>query len=137
MIDSGKPLWIVLGWQVVITLALATLGAWLTGLHGAISALLGGAVAIAGGIVFAYLARPPKTRSQHPGMAWDGLGRILKAEGAKVLVIVLLLWLVLATYKDVVVVGFIGTFIIAVIIFSMAIFLRSPASLDSDKPNVN
>lgn len=137
MIDSGKPLRIVIGWQLVITLLLATLSAWTTGVHGAISAMLGGAVAIAGGIVFAYLARPPKTHPQHPVMVWDGLGRILKAEGAKVLVIVILLWLVLATYKDVVMVGFIGTFIVAVIVFSMAIFLRNPAQLDAGKQNVN
>lgn len=70
-------------------------------------------------------------------MAWDGLGRILKAEGAKVLVIVVLLWLVLATYKEVVLVGFIGAFIVAVVIFSMAIFLRNPAQIEAGKQNVN
>jgi ATP synthase protein I len=137
MVDSAKPLRVVLGWQVVATILLALIGAWLTGLHGAISALLGGAVAIAGGMVFAFLARPQKTISPNPGMAWDGLGRILKAEGAKVVVIVILLWLVLATYKEVVLVGFIGTFIVAVIIFSMAVFLRNPAQLDAGKPNVD
>ena len=137
MLDSAKPLRIVLGWQVVTTLSLAVIGGWLAGLHGALSALLGGAVAIVGGIVFAFLARPPKTQSPGPGTAWDGLGRILKAEGAKVLVIVILLWLVLATYQEVVLVGFIGTFIAAVIIFSMAIFLRNSAQLDAGKQNVD
>lgn len=127
----------VLGWQGVMTMLLAALGAWLGGMHGAISAILGGAVAIAGGVVFAYLALPQKTQSQNPGMAWDGLARILKAEGAKVLVIVILLWLVLVNYKEVVLVGFIGTFIAAVIIFSMAIFLRNPARIEAGKQNVN
>jgi len=128
---------IVLRWQCVATALLAVMGAWLAGLHGAISALLGGAVAIAGGMVFAFLARTPKTQSGDPGSAWDGLAWILKAEGAKVLVIVILLGLVLATYKEVVVVGFIGTFIVAVIIFSMAIFLRNPAQPDASKQNVD
>ncbi|TRZ57089.1 MAG: ATP synthase subunit I [Rhodocyclaceae bacterium] len=137
MLDSGKPLRIVLRWQAVATVLLAVMGAWLAGLHGAFSALLGGAVAIAGGMVFAFLARPPKAQSQDPGTAWDRLTRILKAEGAKVLVIVILLGLVLATYKEVVMVGFIGTFIVAVIIFSMAIFLRNPAQLNAGKPNVD
>lgn len=131
MFDSRKPLLTVLGWQVVMTVFSGGIGAWLAGVHGAISALLGGGVAIAGGAVFVYLALQQKTRSQHPGMAWDGLGRVLKAEGAKVLVIVILLWLVLATYKEVVLVGFIATFIAAVIIFSMAIFLRDPAQIDT------
>jgi len=137
MLDSGHPLRSVLRWQVVATMLLAVVGAWLVGLHGAISALLGGAVAVAGGLVFACLATPPKTQSRDPGLAWEGLGRILKAEGAKVLVIVTLLGLVLATYKEVVIVGFIGTFIVAVIIFSMAIFLRNPAQLDAGKQNVD
>jgi len=137
MFDSGKPLRIVLVWQVVATMLLAVIGAWLAGLHGAISAMLGGAVAIAGGVVFVLLAKPPKTRSPDPGIAWDGLARVLKAEGVKVLVIVALLSLVLATYRDVVIVGFIGTFIVAVIIFSMAIFVRNPAQLDSGKQNVD
>jgi ATP synthase protein I len=118
-----------------MTILLAMSSAWLVGLHGAISALLGGTVAIVGGLVFAYLAQPRKVQVQHPGMAWDGLGHLLKAEGAKVLVIIVLLWLVAANYQEVVMTGFIGTFIVAVIIFSMAIFLRNPAQLDAGKPN--
>ena len=90
-----------------------------------------------GGLTFALLARPRKAQIQTSAMAWDGLGQILKAEGAKVLVIIVSLWLVLATYKEVVMLGFIGTFILAVIIFSMAIFLRNPASLEAGKNNVN
>jgi len=137
MLDSAKPLRTVLRWQVVATALLAVIGAWLAGGHGALSALLGGAVAIAGGMVFAFLARPPKALSRESEMAWDGLAQILKAEGAKVLVIVVLLGLVLAMYKEVVLVGFIGSFIVAVIIFSMAIFLRNPAQIDAGKQNVD
>lgn len=137
MVDPRKPLRIVLGWQVAMTVLSSGIGAWLAGIHGAISALLGGGVAISGGVVFAYLALQHKMQPREPGMAWDGLGRILKAEGAKVLVMVILLWLVLATYKDVVLLGFIGTFIVAVIIFSMAIFLRNPAQLETGAQNVD
>ena len=64
-------------------------------------------------------------------MAWDKLGQVLKAEGAKVLVMVVSLWLILMTYKEVVLIGFIGTFILSVIIFSMAIFLRNPMTLEA------
>ncbi|MDD5175265.1 MAG: ATP synthase subunit I [Sterolibacterium sp.] len=137
MINPARPLRIVLCWQVVVSVLLAGLYAWLAGIHGAFSALLGGAVAMAGGLVFALLVRPKKTEVQMSVMAWDGLGHILKAEGAKVLVIVVLLWLVLATYKEVVLLGFIGTFILSVIIFSMAIFIRNPATLEAGKNNVN
>lgn len=137
MIDPAKPLRIVLGWQILVTMLLAGLCAWLAGVHGALSALLGGGVAMAGGFTFALLVRPRATEIQTSVLAWDGLGRILKAEGAKVIVIVVLLWSVLATYKEVVMLGFIGTFILSVIILSMAIFLRNPASLEAGKNNVN
>ncbi len=119
---------------------LAIPGAWLAGVHGALSALLGGAVAMAGGLVFSLLASSKIAQTQPAEMAWDGLSKVLKAEGAKVGVIVVLLWLVLAVYKDVVIIGFIGTFIVAVIIFSMAIFFRNPAMLElpeAGKNNVN
>ncbi|MFA7268515.1 MAG: ATP synthase subunit I [Sterolibacterium sp.] len=135
--DPAKPLRIVLGWQLVVTMLLAGIGAWLAGVHGALSAILGGAVAMMGGLTFTLLAKPQKASVQTSAMAWDGLGRILKAEGAKVLVMIVSLWLVLASYHEVVILGFIGTFILSVVIFSTAIFLRNPVSLEADKNNVN
>jgi len=135
--DITKPLRIVMAWQLVLTMLLAIVCAWLAGVQGAISAVLGGAVAMAGGLAFTWLASPKKIPSQTPEAAWDGLTRIFKAEAAKVGVIIALLWLVLTTYKDVVVLGFIGTFILAVITFSMAIFLRNPVSLETGKNHVD
>lgn len=138
--DPVRSLNTIMIWQTVATILLAILSAWLIGVHGAISALLGGAVALAGGIAFKMLAPSTKMSAQTADMAWAGLIGLLKAEGAKVGVIVVLLWLVLANYKEVVMLGFIGTFIVAVIIFSMAIFLRNPVLLESSeagKNNVN
>lgn len=131
MLDPIKPLRTVLGWQVVVTILLAGMSAWSVGVHSALSVLLGGAVGILGSLTFALFARPRKTPTPTSAMAWDKLGQILKAEGAKVIVMVIALWLVLATYKEVVMIGFIGTFILSVIIFSMAIFLRNPVSLEA------
>jgi hypothetical protein len=37
---------------------------------------------------------------------------------------ILLLWVVLATYRDVVAIGLIGTFIATVLIFTMAVWVR-------------
>jgi ATP synthase protein I len=42
-------------------------------------------------------------------------------------VMVILLWLVLTLYKDVVAVGFIGTFALTVLIFGMALFVTDDA----------
>lgn len=138
--DPVKSLQIALIYQVAITILLAVLSAWLAGVHGVISALLGGLVAMAGSLAFMLLAPSKSAQTQSPDMAWDGLSQILKAEGAKVGVIVILLWLVLVVYKEVVILGFIGTFIVAVVIFSMAAFFRNTTLLkipEAGKNNVN
>lgn len=141
--DPVKSLRIALVWQLVATIFLTLPVGWLAGVHGAISALLGGLVAMAGSLVFILLApaKDARSPSQPDGMAWDSLGRMLKAEGAKVGVIVVLLWLVPAVYKEVVLPGFIGTFIVSVVIFSMAAFFRNNAALlkipEAGKNDVN
>jgi ATP synthase protein I len=47
----------------------------------------------------------------------------LKAEGVKLGVIAILLWLVLALYADVAVPVFLGSFVVTALIFSMAFFV--------------
>ena len=49
---------------------------------------------------------------------------MFRAEAAKILVIVGGLWLVLSAYKDVVPAAFFTAFVITVIVFSMAFFVR-------------
>ena len=68
---------------------------------------------------------------------WDSLSAALRAEGVKLGVIVVQLWLVMAIYKQIVFMAFIGTFTVAVIIFSMAIFVRNPVSIETGRNNVN
>jgi len=48
----------------------------------------------------------------------------LRAEGVKLGLAIVLLWLVLATYSDVVVLAFLGSFMATIVIFSMAFFVR-------------
>lgn len=127
-----RPFRIIFGWQVVVTVFLAVIGAWVSGLQGALSAALGGLVAMVGGLVFCLLM-PRRTSAT----AWDALSAMLKAEGAKVGVMVALLWLVMKFFPGLVFIGFIGTFTVAVIIFSMAIFVRNPVNLDSGEPHVS
>ena len=52
------------------------------------------------------------------------LSAMLRAEAGKVLAIVGGLWLVLSTYPDMVPVAFFAAFIVTVIVFSMAFFVR-------------
>jgi ATP synthase protein I len=116
---GSKAVRTVLVWQLTVTAGLAAVAAGLAGRHGALSAALGGLVSFTAGLAFAAVAGAG--RSNHAGMAMLGA---LRAESVKIIVIVSLLWLVLATYKNVVIVAFIGTFIVATLVFSSAIFVR-------------
>ena len=49
---------------------------------------------------------------------------LFRAEASKILVIIVQLWLVLTTYKDVVPAAFFATFVITVLLFRMALFDR-------------
>jgi ATP synthase protein I len=114
-----RPIRTVLRWQVIATLAL-TATAWLaTGKHGALSAALGGLVATAAAVAFAAVA----SLGGAAGAA-TALLAVLRAEAVKVGLIVVALWLVLTTYKDVAVVWFIGSFLATVLILAMAPAVR-------------
>ncbi len=115
----SKPIRTVLRWQVATTATVALLAGYLAGIHGAISAALGGAVSILSGLAFAAAASLSKTKTVEATL----IGA-LRAEAAKIGVIVVLLWLVFVVYKDIVAAAFIGTFAVTVIIFSMAFFVR-------------
>ena len=103
------------GLQGLSTLAIAALSGWFAGLHGVLSALLGGAVSLAAGLGFVALAVRKKT----PRSAGEALYGALRAEAVKIVLTVFLLVLVLALYKQVVAVALIGTFIVTVVIFSV------------------
>lgn len=107
----------VIGLQVLATIIAASIAAWNAGPHGAISAALGGLISIIAGLVFVLLTARSKVRS-----AGEVLLVAFKAEAAKLFLAILLLWLVLASYQEVVVVGLIGSFVVSILIFSMALF---------------
>ena len=108
----------VLRWQLAATVVMALVGGLLAGLHGAISVLLGGAVvSVAAGVSMIVASLGART-SASPGGA---LLAMLRAEAVKIAVMVLLMWLVLSSYKDVVILGFIGSFIVSVGILATAI----------------
>lgn len=114
-----KPIRTVLRWQLLATAALTLVAGVLAGAHGALSAALGGAVSMFSGWASAVVASLGKAES-----AGGGLLAALRAETVKIGLIVILLWLVLATYNDVVVAAFIGTFAVTAVIFAMAFFVR-------------
>jgi ATP synthase protein I len=116
---KSKPIRTVLGWQLAATAAIALLSGGLEGVHGAVSAALGGAVGLAAGLGFAVVVQRNKDRS-----AGGTLVTALQAESVKIGLSVILLWMVLTTYTDVIAPACVGSFTLSILIFSMAFFVR-------------
>ena len=115
----SKPIRTVLRWQIVATTVLTAVAAVAVGLDGALSAALGGLISIGAGLVSAAVAALSKAES-----AGGVLLGALRAEGIKIGLMVILLWLVLATYRDVVALALVGSFALTALIFTMAFIVR-------------
>lgn len=109
----------IAGWQLLASAAVAGASGWLAGWHGVVSAFLGGIVNIAAGIVFAMLVRLGR-----PKTAAATVHTMIRAEAAKITLIVLQLWLVLTTYRDVVPAALLAAFVVTVAVSTAAIVLR-------------
>jgi len=115
----GFPVGRIAGWQLLATVALAAIAGWWAGLHGALSALLGGLVNITAGVVYAVVVGLRRAPS-----AGDTVRTMIRAEGAKITLIVLQLWLVLTTYRDVVPAALLAAFVVTVVVWTAAIVIR-------------
>ena len=115
----SKPIRTVLRWQLWATAILTLAAGLIAGVDGALSAALGGLVSVVAGAVSGLVAS--KARADSAGGV---VVAALTAEGVKIVLIVLLLWLVLMMYKGVVAVAFLGAFIVTVVIFALAFFVR-------------
>jgi ATP synthase protein I len=117
--QQPRPIRIVRRWQVIVTAALTLVAALLWGRDGAISAALGGGVNVVAGWVYGW--RVAQGEAKTPA---EALRTMLRAEGVKVLLIVVGLWVVLSSYKDIVHVAFFVAFVITVGVFAAAIAVR-------------
>lgn len=115
----SKPIRTVLRWQLLATAVLTLAAGVLAGAHGAVSAALGGVVSVCSGWVSGMVAMTGKADS-----AGGVLLAALTAEGIKIGLIVVLLWIVLTTYDDIVAPAFFGSFFVTILFFSMAFFVR-------------
>ena len=116
---SRKPYVAVLKGQALVTAGIAVVAGLLAGGHGALSAVLGGVVNITAGVVYAVVVL-----ASRPSTAGRALTTLFRAEASKILVILVQLWIVLATYKDVVLAAFLVAFVITVLLSSLALFVR-------------
>ena len=115
----SKAIRMVLLWQVVATGVIALCLGLLAGVHGAISGILGGLVSICAGLAFSVVVSLSRSDSLAATLV-----TAFRAEAVKVLTAVVLLWLVFSTYRDIVAIGFIGSFAVSILIFGMALFVR-------------
>ena len=115
----GKPILTVLRWQVAATAALVLIAAVLAGGHGAASALAGGLISITAGLASALVASIGEKKS-----AGGVVLGALRAEAVKIGLAILLLWLVLVNYSAAVVGALIAAFVVTLVIFAMAFFVR-------------
>ena len=116
---KSKPIRTVLAWQVIATVALALVSGLFEGPRGAVSAALGGAVGVLAGVGFAVVVQMSRDKS-----AGGTLVTALQAESVKIGLSVILLWVVLTAYGDVVAPACVGSFIVSILVFSMAFFVR-------------
>ena len=114
-----KPVLTVLRWQLAATAALVLFGALIAGEHGAASALAGGLISITAGLASAAVASMGNTKS-----AGGVVMGALRAEAVKLGLAMLLLWLVLVNYSQAVVGALIASFVVTLLIFAMAFFVR-------------
>ena len=117
--QSTKPYLAVLRWQALATGGLALVAWPWAGGHAALSATLGGLVNITAGVVYAVMVFISR-----PSTAGRAMTAIFRAEGSKILVIIVQLWIVLAAYKDVVVPAFLAAFVTTVLLSSVALHVR-------------
>jgi ATP synthase protein I len=124
----GKPVRTAVIWQALATAVLALVGALLAGVNGAFSAVLGGMVSMLSGVAATLIATRRTADS-----AGGALLTAARAEGVRVFLIVILLWVVMATYREVVAPAFFGAFVVTLLLFSAAFFVREDPS--SQRPN--
>jgi ATP synthase protein I len=116
---STRPFRAVLIWQAAATLVIAAIAGLWAGAQGALSAVLGGVINLSAGVVYAFVLAlaPGKT-------AGATVVAMFRAEAAKILVIIGQLWLVLATYKEVVLPALLAAFVVTVLLFRVALIVR-------------
>ncbi len=118
---STKPIRRVLQWQAAATVVIAAIAGLWAGPHGALSAVLGGVVNITSVVVYAVVL----AAISKPASAGGTVAALFRAEASKILVIIVQLWLVLVTYREVDFVVFFASFVITVLLFRMALFERN------------
>ena len=109
-----RPFRLAAAAQLLVTLLVAAAAASVSGGNAFLSASLGGGVGIAGLLAFAFVARRRSTS------AGDTVRVALRAEAAKIITVVLLLWACFSAYAGVSVPAFFIAFILSILLSGIA-----------------
>ncbi len=115
----GRAFRLTMAWQATASVALAVLAGIVAGKHGLLSAMLGGGIGVVGVFVFAMISR------RGTGASGSAMRVALRAEAAKILAIAVLLWVSFIAYHDMVVLAFLGAFVVSVLLSGLAFALSS------------
>ncbi len=116
---QSKALTKVFWWQAQATATIALVAGMVAGQHGVISAALGGATSMMAGVAAGLLLQRRRTR-----IAGDMVVVAIIAEAVRVGLMLASLGIIFASYDKVVSGSLIGAFVVTVLIFSMAFFVR-------------
>ncbi|MBS0300514.1 MAG: ATP synthase subunit I [Proteobacteria bacterium] len=115
---KNRPLYIVLRVQLLVTMLVAVVVWFFLGTQGATSAMLGGMISVISSAAYAIMV------SRHKGYtAGETIRTALRAESVKIILTVSLLWAVFKFYENVNALAFIGTFILTVLVYSLALLV--------------
>jgi ATP synthase protein I len=115
---KNRPLYIVLRVQLLVTMLVAVVVWFFLGAQGAISAMLGGIISVISSAAYAIMV------SRHKGYtAGETIRTALRAESVKIILTVSLLWAVFKFYENVNALAFVGTFILTVLVYSLALLV--------------
>jgi ATP synthase protein I len=106
-------------WQLTATAVIASVASFLGGAHAAVSAVLGGGTVIVAGAAYALVVSVSAPRT-----AGGTIRILLRAEAIKVGLIVLQLWLVFTSYHEVMPLFLVGTLIVTVLLWPVALLYR-------------
>ena len=116
---GSRPLRAALAWQLACTALIASVAGVVGGLHASASVVLGGGSIVAANVAYALVIGLSAPRS-----AGATLRAVVRAETVKIALIVLELWLVFSHYRDLVPFAFVGAFIVAVLIWPVALLYK-------------
>ena len=109
----------VMRWQIVATAGFGLLAGVYFGVHGAVSAVLGGIINQVADLAYAVLVSGSRVRT-----AGNTLRALFRGEAARIVLIVLQMGWVLTSYKEVVHAAFFISFAVSVVVFRMAILVK-------------